>query len=347
MTDDAILALAVEVLQRRAASVAAPRASAATVHALSKRWWAAHGDLASLGSERGRAAQLLMWQAKDGPFAGVRLARRDPMSLSPEDIDMFRADQRKRVTKRKRPTSAAWRNRAVMLLQRWLNFAASRRTIPSNPIKGLGQEREDPASSIVITEESFALIMDGLGSELMRAWAVVAFESGMRRGEMLKLCWRQLDAHAGVIRIPAEHTKAKKARDVEYPRRSREALEALPRVLGCPNVFANPDTKKPYNGRWIHELFVRGVAASGVVGPEGKPPTLHRLRVAYVTLFCDRGTPETVVMNFSGHTDPSVFLRYRIVRKEARAVAMKSNADGREAEIQELAERRRAKAGDC
>lgn len=319
-------------------------AKTTTVHFLSRRWGAAHEGLASVDSERGRAARLLAWRPADGPFAGVRLANRDPMTLTPEDVDMFRADQRARITRRKRPTSAAWRNRCVMLLQRWLNFAASRRTIPSNPIKGVTPEREAPASSIVITEETFEHIMVSLEWEVIRTWAIVAFESGMRRGEMLKLCWRQLDFNAGVIHIPAEHTKARRERDVEFPPRSQAALRELPRVLGCDQVFANPETKRPYNGRWIHETFVRGVKRSGVVGPEGKPPTLHRLRVAYVTLFCDRGAPETVVMTFSGHTDPSVFLRYRIVRKEARTAAMAKNAAGRAAELQALTERRRSRS---
>lgn len=336
MTDDEILARALGLLQDRLAPPARPN-----VHALWRRWESAHGDLASLDSERGRAARLLAWRPLDGPHAGVRLARRDPLSITPVDVDMFRADERARITRRKRPTSAAWRNRCVMLLQRWLNFAASRRTIDHNPIKGVEPEREAPASSIVITEESFERIMACLGRDVFRAWAIVAFESGMRRGEMLKLCWRQLDAAAGVIHIPAEHTKAKKARDVEFPPRSQAALAALPRVLGCHQVFANPVTRRPYNGRWIHEMFIRGVAASGVVGPEGKPPTLHRLRVAYVTLFCDRGGPESVVMTFSGHEDPTVFRRYRIVRKEARAAAMAKNAAGRATELGELAAARR------
>ncbi len=337
MDEDELLAAALEVLQRRAAQKAAPRT---TVKDLWRRWASAHRDLPSFASERGRAAQLLAWRPKDGPFVGVRLARRDPMSLTPEDVDAWRLEQRARITRRKRPTSAAWRNRCVMLLVRWLNFAASRRTIPSNPIKGVTPEREAPASSIVITEESFERIWRALDREVIQAWAVVAFESGMRRGEMLKLCWRQLDYDAGVIHIPAEHTKAQRSRDVEFPVRSQEALQALPRVLGCDHVFANPQTKRPYDGRWIHEMFVRGVARSGVVGPEGKPPTLHRLRAAYVTLFCDRGAAETVVMSFSGHTDPSVFLRYRIVRKEARTAAMDKNAAGRAAELRALSERR-------
>lgn len=338
MTDDEILAAVGGLLQQRAA----PRPAATAVHVLARRWRAAHTDLASLESERGRAARLLAWRPADGPFVGVKLARRDPMSLTPEDVDQFRADQRARVTRRKRPTSPAWRNRCVMLLQRWLNFAVSRKTIPSNPIKGVEPEREAPARDVVVSEEGIARILAALEHcPLVWAWTILAFESGMRRGEMLQLCWRQLAATDGVIHIPGEHAKSRRARDVEYPERSQAALAGLPRVLGCDRVFANPETRRSYDGRWIHELFVRAVAASGVVGAGGKPPRLHDLRRSYVTLMRKRGVQESVVMEFSGHADPKVFRRYNIVEQDDLDAARAKNAAGRAADLDELAARRR------
>lgn len=338
MTDDDILAAVTGLLQQRAA----PRAAPTAMLVLWRRWADAHGDLASIDSERGRAARLLAWRPKDGPHAGVRLARRDPTSLTPVDVDMFRADQRARITRRKRPTSPAWRNRCVMLLQRWLNFAESRGTIARNPIKGVEPEREAPARDVVVSEEGIARILAALERcPLVWAWTILAFESGMRRGEMLRLCWRQLDGASGVIHVPGEHTKSRRGRDVEYPERSQAALAGLPRVLGCDRVFANPETRRPYDGRWIHELFVRAVAASGVVGAGGKPPRLHDLRRSYVTLMRRRGVQESVVMEFSGHADPKVFRRYNIVEQDDLDAARAKNAAGRAAELDELAARRR------
>lgn len=329
MTDDEILAAAVELLQRRAA----PRAASTTVAALYKRWSDAHGSLASFKTEQGRAALLLAWAPKDGPFAAVTLGDRDPTTLTAGDVDMFRADQRQRRTRRKAGTTPATRNRFVMLLQRWLNFAASRGTIARNPIKAVEPEREAPSRDVVVTEDGIARILAAIESRLVQAWTIVAFESGMRRGEMLKLCWRQLDGSGGVIHIPGEHTKSRKARDVEYPPRSRAAVEALPRVIGCAEVFANPETRRPYDGRWIHELFIRGVDASGVTGAGGKPPRLHDLRRSYVTLMRKRGVQESVVMKFSGHADAQVFRRYNIVEQDDLDAARAKNAAGRAADL--------------
>lgn len=306
-----------------------------------KSWRAAHVALASIGTEDGRAAILLSWKPEEGPFAGVPLGERDPNTMSASDLDLYRADRMKSETRRKRPPRVATVNREVMLWQRVLNFAVSRRTISRNPIKGVKLEAENNIRAVVVSEEGIDRILDCLDSPIIKAWTILAFESGMRRGEMLKLCWRQLDADGGVVHIPAAHTKSKRPRDVEFPARSQAAIETLPHVLGCDLVFANPETRNAYDGRWIHELFIRGVEASGVTGIDGKPPRLHDLRRSAITLMRKRGVQESVVMAFSGHADPKVFKRYNIVEQDDLDAAMRKNAAGRATELAELQAKRK------
>jgi integrase len=336
--DDELRALLAAV-QRKLAE--APTVESPPFSTLWKSWRAAHMTLASMGTEDGRAALLLAWKPEEGPFAGIPLGERDPNMMSASDVDLYRVERMKSETRRKRPPKVATVNREIMLWQRILNFAVSRRTINRNPIKGVKLEPENNIRAVVVTEEGIDRILDCLDSPIIKTWTILAFESGMRRGEMLKLCWRQLDADAGVIHIPAAHTKAKRPRDVEFPARSQAAIETLPRVLGCDRVFANPETRQAYDGRWIHELFVRGVTASGVTGVDGKPPRLHDLRRSAITLMRKRGVQESVVMAFSGHADPKVFKRYNIVEQDDLDAAMRKNAAGRATELADLHAKRK------
>jgi integrase len=316
-------------------AVAPPPPPTTTVNALYKRWAEKKAGLASFKDDDGRAEKLLAWKPSEGPFVGVALGERDPMTLTAPDVDMLRADLGKKDTRRGKPPTVATLNRVVMVLQRVLNFGVSRKTIPSNPIKGVKPEKENNVREVIVTEEGFESIMGCISHPIVRAFVALAFESGMRRGELLKLTWRQIDWDAGVITIPAAHTKAKKTRYVDFAERSAHELKQQPQPI-------NKSLRVlPIDGRWVHELFVRAVDHSGVRGVDGRPPRLHDLRRSYVTLARRRGVSESVIMKLSGHQTNGVFRRYSIVGDEDLREAKKTMAEKRAQELAALAEKRK------
>ena len=258
------------------------------------------------------------------PALGDRIAA----ELEPLDVDEYRARRRRAVTRRGGPPTVSTVNREVCLLHRVLNFAVSRRMIAANPIKGAVKLlREPPPPAVVVDEAGIAAILDRLRDPQARAWTLLAFESGMRRGEIRRLCWRQLDFAAGTIALPGAHTKNGRGRTVEFPPRSQAAVAALPQAHE--RVF----TAHP---RHLYGLYVSAVNAAGVVGADGQRPTWHALRRSYVTLMRRRGVQETVVMKLSGHQDRSVFERYNVVAEDDIRAAMAANAEGRARELAEL-----------
>ena len=281
-------------------------------------WERAHTHLSSIRTEQGRARLDLL------PALGDRLAA----ELAPLDVDAYRAQRRRATTRRGAPPTVSTVNREVCLLHRVLNFAVSRRMIPANPIKGAVKLlREPPPPDVVVDERGIAAILEQLRDEQARAWTVLAFESGMRRGEIRRLCWRQLDFAAGTIAVPGAHTKNGRGRTVEFPPRSQAAVAALARAHE--RVF----TAHP---RFLYSLYVAAVNTAGVVGADGKRPTWHALRRSYITLIRRRGVQETVVMKLSGHQDRSVFERYNVVADDDIREAMKANAAGRARELADL-----------
>jgi integrase len=67
----------------------------------------------------------------------------------------------------------------------------------------------------------------------------------MRKAEILKLRWNQVDLGAGEIRPGPEDTKTQEGRLIVLTERVRQALRALPRRLGRAYVFVNPALGHP------------------------------------------------------------------------------------------------------
>lgn len=309
---------------------------------LHARWSDAHQTLGSFACDNARALRILAWAPDDGPFAGVPLGERDPLSLTPEDVDAYVAWRRKTTTRRKGPPSPALINREVMMLKRVLNFAVSRRTITHSPLEGIDDLDENNIRDVIVEEDGFEAILGALGTDLvMRAIVTLGYDSGMRKTELLEARRPWLEPERWRVHIPAAIAKNGEKRIADLSPRALEAIEALPRHFATDLLFPNPDTRKPYDGRWIHEKFVRAVDFSGVVGRDGRKPRLHDLRRSWITIARRRGVPESVIMAKSGHKDHKVFRRYSIVDDEDLAEAWRRMERGRQSELAALAAKRR------
>jgi len=317
-----------------------------TMSGLLSRWADAHSRLPSFACDHARGLFVLAWAPADGPYAGIKLGDRDPNTLSPEDVDLYRSWRYGTTTRRKGPPTTATVNREVMMLKRPLNFAVSRNTISRSPLHGLDDEDEDNVREVVIEEEGFSLICEAFGEDQrMRALTTLGYDSGMRKTELIlsRLSW--MDPARGYVHIPGAVAKNGQKRVTDLSLRAWKEIQALPRHIGTDLIFANPDTADPYGGRWIHQLFVDAVAASGVTGRDGRAPRLHDLRRSFVTLMRRRGVAESVIMAKSGHKDHKVFKRYSIVGDEDLRASWLTMEEGRQRELAALRESRRGPHG--
>jgi integrase len=157
----------------------------------------------------------------------------------------------------------------------------------------------------VIDEEIFRRLSD-VCDPALRPILTVAFDTGMRKREILDLRWEQVDLKLGIIRLAPQDTKGKEHRPVYMASRVRRILNAMPRHLHSKHVFLNPKTM----ARWrdIDWMFKR---ARQVIGMEGL--WFHDMRRSFVTRARRAGVPESVVMRMSGDRTREVFERYNIV----------------------------------
>ncbi|HVZ89586.1 MAG TPA: tyrosine-type recombinase/integrase [Polyangia bacterium] len=317
---------------------------ATRMHQLLERWRDAHRRLKSFACDYARAVRLFAFAPSEGPFAGIRIGDREAASLGPVDVDLWRAFRFGEITRLGRPPSPATINREVMMLMRILNFAVTRKTIVSNPLEGAEVfEEEDNAREVVIDEAGFAEIIEALDDNLiMRAFVTLAFDSGMRRTEVLLCRWSWLDRTRGYVTIPGSVAKNGQQRVADLTDRAIAAIDDLPRSLASDHVFTNRETGEIYDPRWLYALYRRAVESTSVRGPNGEIPVFHDTRRSWITLARRRGIPESEIMAKSGHQDHSVFRRYSIVGDEDLRRSRQRMEEGRAAELAALrsAERR-------
>ncbi|MHB8241679.1 MAG: tyrosine-type recombinase/integrase [Solirubrobacteraceae bacterium] len=156
--------------------------------------------------------------------------------------------------------------------------------------------------------------------------------AGLRIGELIDLCWRDVNLADGRITVRASKTDAG-VRTVDLLPVLRDELAALKASLGPKGTAADcrvfptqgDGPMNPSNVR--SRVLVRAVEranerlseAGATPLPEGLTP--HKLRHTFASLLVALGTDPGAVMDQLGHTDPSFTLRvYRHgMRRDAEA----------------------------
>jgi len=138
--------------------------------------------------------------------------------------------------------------------------------------------------------------------ERTRHVVIMAADTGMRRSEIQRLTWRDVDFEAGTVTV--RQSKNKDYRVIPMTDRVRSLLANLQPVLTQPGQPIIPfgDIK-----RSLHSAGVR--AQIGHVH-------LHQLRHTFATRLRDRGVPLDRIMELMGHRSMEMALRYAKARPQ-------------------------------
>lgn len=127
---------------------------------------------------------------------------------------------------------------------------------------------------------------------------VFAIDTTCRRGEILKLEWRDIDFARQIISIRKETTKTGDGREIPMSARLMMILEKHQLEKAKPNDFVFPvgDFKKSYK----KVLTMAGLENF----------TFHDLRHVAISRLLEKGFPHALAMKISGHKQMTTFLRY-------------------------------------
>lgn len=141
---------------------------------------------------------------------------------------------------------------------------------------------------------------DGERRSHLRALIVAALDTAMRRGELFKLCWRDVDLEGRLIRITAFNSKTARPRTVSMtPRLSSELERLRAQAPDDPNtlVFGVTDSVKI--------SFMAACKAAGIEGFR-----FHDCRHTAITRMVQANVAPMEIMKISGHTQHVTFARY-------------------------------------
>src|SRR6185436_18002468 len=138
--------------------------------------------------------------------------------ISPLLVEKFKKQRREPETRFKRERRPASVNRELAALSRIFSLAIDNGITDTNPCRKVKKLRENNERKRYLTSEEEGRLMGALTGRRahLRPLVLLAINTGMRRGELLSLMWRNVDFQRGVIHV----TNTKTGRDRDGPMNS-------------------------------------------------------------------------------------------------------------------------------
>jgi len=145
---------------------------------------------------------------------------------------------------------------------------------------------------------------------------VLAIGTGMRRGDLFRLTWEEVDFQCGLIYVP----NSKTGRDYSVPRKKTLGARSgkyATRLAATVYVFLNPDTVKPYTD--IKTAFGTACQLAGIENLHW-----HDLRHTFGTRLAEAGCSEATIADLMGRSDPQTTRRYTHATHRDRRAAVEA-----------------------
>jgi integrase len=234
-------------------------------------------------------------------------------------VDNFRIKMTKtKSAKTGKYFSGSTINKMVSLGRRIYYLGMDARIVNYNPFARRGVFKEEPKGKY-ISDRDFHEIYGNL-VDYLKPVAVTAYNTGMRRGEILNLKWNQVNLFKGYIDLTPKDTKTKEPRIIYFSSNDelkRVFVEAAKNKRPKQNqVFVKPDFA-PVPKWYMERLFKRACIDAGV-----GPYRFHDLRHTFNTNMLKAGVSTKVIMKLTGHKTDAMFTRYTHLDEELGTDAM-------------------------
>jgi integrase len=225
---------------------------------------------------------------------------------------------------RKRSLAPATVAKELGLLRRILNVAVEAGLLDRNPVARLKMPEFDNRRDRVIDTTEYqrllAAVDEGQGAH-MRPIIVLAYETGMRQGEIVGLRWADVDLAGHFTRLP--RTKNGEKRSVPLTETAEEALRAWGRRAWnrreSTYVFPSPAGDGPLGN--VSAAFARLAKRARVAEVH-----FHDLRHTFATRMVERGVDLITLASITGHKTLAMLRRYSHP-SDARKLALVRGAE--------------------
>ena len=259
------------------------------------------------------------------PFFGD--AELSTLARKPELIDRYVAAKTKDSL-----SSKTIRNHLIVLgvvLKRAMVWGL----IQTNPMAVIEKPRVEQKEMGVLSESEIARLLRALTSRYEnagdddRAWwlltktlVLVAITTGLRRGELLGLRWRDVDLEHGLLHV--RQTIVRGRVDSPKSKTSCRTLELAPQCRGALTtlkdhsaykgddelVFCHPDRGTPTDPSKLSKRFLKPALLDAGITRRFRP--FHDLRHTAITYDAAAGNPQAYIQMRAGHSSGAITERY-------------------------------------
>lgn len=262
-----------------------------------------HGE----GDEQRKVSGLRSYKTPQGfletlvAHFGAKLIR----NITHDDVEQFKLLRLTTPKQRGGHRTIASVNRELELMRAVMRFAARQGWLTRSPFE-MGapviSKADERRRERVLTYNEEKRLLDactGRRSHL-RPLLIAALDTGLRRGELLKLNWRDVDIAGRTIKVTALNSKTARPRLVAMTPRLVTELEVL-----HSNVPQDPDALVFGITDTVKKSFAAACKAAGVEGFR-----FHDCRHTAITRMVQAGIAPMEIMKISGHTQHATFARY-------------------------------------
>ena len=249
----------------------------------------------------------------------AEFGNRKAAQITPLMVDNFRIKMKKTVSEHTaKPFSGSSINKMISLARRIYYLGMDAGIVKSNPFARRGTFKEEPKGHY-IPDQEFREIHKHL-PEYLKPVILVAYLTGMRRGEILELVWDKVNLSEGYVDLTPEDTKTDEPRRIYFGS-----------IKELKNVFINADRKKKAgqklvftkeDGSPVPKWYIQRLFKKACLKAKVSPYRLHDLRHTFNTNMTKAGVDQVVVMKLTGHKTNAMFLRYSHIDKEQGEGAM-------------------------
>lgn len=234
-------------------------------------------------------------------------------SKTPSEIDPLSIDRlRVKMSKTRKPATV---HNTLELLRRIINFGVNRNLCPPLPFK-LELPKLNNHKTEDLTPEQLQALLDAIGKDkhpVAGPMMLCALYTGMRRGEMFKLEWSDLDFERGFIRL--RDPKGGKDQTIPMNAQARKLLESMPKI--CQFVFAGrADKDGNYAPRTRIADQVNKIKRKAGIPDDFR--ALHGLRHVYASMLASSGRVDMFTLQkLLTHKSADMTQRYIHLRDES------------------------------
>ncbi len=239
--------------------------------------------------------------------------------LTPDDIDAGLAELETSPGKNGKVKSGPTVNRYRMALQSAIRFAKQKRLLPRgwvSPLQDIPQHKENPGKLRFLTPDEERRLMD---AARLQSWVLLpllirlAIVTGLRRGALLSLCWRDVVLDGDAPHVAVERTKNGDSHVSPITPDLVQEFRRMRRIKSEDGelIFSGKYRNRPHDFRHGFSEACRTASLEGV--------SFHTLRHTSCSRLAQAGVDILAIAEHAGHRSLTMTRRYSHLCIKGRA----------------------------